>query len=69
MPGYIFPDRDIRSSGHVVVKTGSMVSNSMAVEFSYRFSGTKLHLRRVQTWGAIDIDDVIKEIRAFLESI
>ncbi|HNY86126.1 MAG TPA: hypothetical protein PKL54_10355 [Candidatus Hydrogenedentes bacterium] len=69
MPGYIFPDRDIRCSGRVIVKTGSMVSNPMAIEFNYRFSGTKLHLWQVQAWGEIEIYDVIKEIRLVLESI
>lgn len=68
MPGYIFPNRDIRSSGRVVVKTGSMVSTSMAVEFSYRFSGTRLQLSQVQAWGHIEIDDVIREIVIFLQS-
>lgn len=66
MPGYIFPNNDIRCSGRVVVKTGSMVPNSMAVEFSYRFSGTKLQLWQVQTWGPIEVDDAIREIKAFL---
>lgn len=66
MPGYIFPGRDIQYSGRITVKTGSMVANPMAVEFSYRFSGTKLQLLQVQTWGAIEIDDVVSAIEALL---
>lgn len=69
MPGYIFPNMDIRSSGRVCVKTGSMVPSPMAVEFSYRFSGTKLQLWQVQTWGEIEIEDVIREVGTFLKSI
>lgn len=64
-----FPNKDIKSSGRVVVKTGSMVPNPMAVEFSYRFSGTKLQLWQMRAWREIEILDVVREIGTFLESI
>ncbi len=47
MPGYIFPNGDIRLSGRIVVKMGSMVPNPSAIELSYRFFGKKLQVSQV----------------------
>ena len=46
---------------------GDLKENPKALEFNYRFSGSKLQLWGFETWGEIEIEDAIQEIQLFLE--
>lgn len=61
MPGYIFPSDDEKLPSRVSVKTGSMVPNPKAFEFSYYFSGDQLILNNFQAWDE-PVDPYIDEL-------